>query len=798
MKILIVDGHSIAYRAYHALIKTNLTAPDRKTPTAMITGFIKMLFSVQNKIMPEKIFAVFDAGGKNFRHALLPEYKANRKPLDDNFKIQLPILQDLLKFLGYPVISVQGVEADDLIASLVSQAEKNSHEVFILSSDKDLFQLLARGVVMMRPIKHGVSEAEIYDTEKFLAEYNFLPEFMADYLALTGDSSDNIKGVDGIGEKTAQQIISEMNTIENTFEKVDALPERVKRKIEKTTLEDVLQVRELTKLKYDFIDDKTFNECLTFKADLVKAKTLALKLGLNTLIKQIDPENKITPEIENKSADKNIRVHKVESSDEKIVLPELVLVDYKKELENNNERVKNYDPQKIFDLHTAYYLLHPDTAYLEFDNFIEDLKDDENFDEAITDEAKWLTEVINKYSGLTDVMRKIDVPLIPVLVEMQNHGIKIDRQKFTELQNNLTSRIDEIEFLITKEAGKRINLQSPQQVSWLLFEKLNFKGDKMTKSKKFYSTDESVLKRLASLKMNAIPDLMLEHRELTTMLNYFVMPFQDLADKNNILRTVFEPAKTGTGRLSSRDPNLQNIPTSGKWANDLKAALVPVNEGNTFISADYSQIELRVLAFLSGEEKLLDAFKSGRDIHTETAAQVFDISPDFVDKDMRRTAKMINYGLLYGMKEFGLAERLNISREQAKEIMQKYFCAFPKIEAYTKNSIAKSKSHGYTQTYYGRIRPIDEIPATGSAINRALINSPVQGTAADIARKAMLEYSRVGEGLFLQVHDSLICECPESKADECKNLLAEVMKNITNGEITLEVNLKAGKSLAYV
>ena len=295
------------------------------------------------------------------------------------------------------------------------------------------------------------------------------------------------------------------------------------------------------------------------------------------------------------------------------------------------------------------------------------------------------------------------------------------------------------------------------------------------------------------------PRILLEYRELSKMLTGFVVPLMKAGGDNCIIRTTFEPAITGTGRLSSRDPNLQNIPAFGEWAAKIKEGLLPVQEGNIFVGADYSQIELRVFAYLSGEERLLEAFSKGRDIHAETASWVFGIIPDFVTPELRRTAKMINFGLLYGMTEFGLADRLGVPRAEAKDIMHKYFAALPGLKGFLEETIAGAKERGYTRTLAGRIRPVGEIPARGPALDRALINSPIQGTAADVARRAMIAVERAAPGkMFLQVHDSIVCECREDEADDVSEMLRDVMKS-AGGEIdNLEVEIKRGKSLADV
>ncbi len=782
MKILIVDGHSLAHRAFHA-INIKLNAPDG-TPTGMITGFFNMLFKVCDEFKPDYKLIAFDAGGKNFRHEIYTEYKSTRKPLDDDIKIQLPILQELLKFWGCYVLSVPNVEADDIIGSAAKIIKNSGHEVAVLSSDKDLLQILDDEIIMIRPTINGISQAEIYDQKKFISEYGFKSNLMADYLALTGDKSDNIPGVKGIGEVGAKKLISEFGSIENIYNSLDKVQKNLRSKLEKFTLNDVLEIKKLTQLNLNVLDEKKFlHELFNAESDLNKFIELASGLRLNRVLKKINPEFELQ--------DNFTEYH----HEYKLKYPaqKIITCDLKNELLRN----PNLNINDVFDLRTAYYLLHPDVAGKKFDDVNNNIKNSNEPGNLLLKTAARLNNEIDNFKDLRNVMEKIDKPILPILNKMASHGIKINMQHFKNLNIELEARVKEIETTIINLTGLRININSPQQVSWLLFEKLNYVPS--VKKGKSFSTEANVLEKLTEYP-NDVPSLILEHRELSKMLNSFVIPFMKYADENNIIHPNFEASSTGTGRLSCHDPNLQTIPAAGKWAEKIKAGLIPVEPENIFISADYSQIELRVLAFLSGEKKLIEAFKNNTDVHTETASWVFGVSSEFVTQELRRTAKMINFGLLYGMKSFGLAERLNISRAEAKTIIEKYFKAFPGINEFIKNIVMEAKTKGYTQTFSGRIRPVNEIPAKGLALDRALINSPVQGTAADIARIAMINFSgsKFSDGLFLQVHDSLICECSRENVNEAGEILSDVMKDVYSKKIPLEVVIKSGESLADV
>ena len=783
---LIVDGHSLAHRGFHAL-NVNLTAPDG-TPTAMILGFMNMLYKVQDELMPDCSVIVFDAPGKTFRHELLKDYKADRKPLADDLRIQLPILQELLRLSGFRVVIREGVEADDVAASIARLVQSEGHEAVILSSDKDLLQVLGDGIRIMRPVKNGISGAEIYDAKSFVREYGFMPSSMPDYLAMIGDKADNIKGIPGIGEKGAQKILAQYPTLEAVYSSLGQFTKSTRSKLEAFGLDAAVWKRDnITRLKDDIFagDTEFLNWCLNSEPDLEGAETLALRLGLTRVLKRLGSTKSPLP--------REFYPHGNFAPPE----CDIITQDYKAELRASPLEFMNAG--KIWDLRTAYYLLHPDEAAANFPIIINAINHSENPGKALDDLAGNIEAGILSYEGLHEVMTDIDLPLIPVLNMMEDHGVRVDTEKFEALQSELEARILELEGRLIDLTGVRINLNSASQVSWLLFERLSFTPLTKTKGKTSYSTDAAVLEKLAKSPNGEVPSLILEHRELSKMLTGFVIPFQKSADKNGIIHTTFEPAMTGTGRLSSRDPNLQNLPAFGEWAGKIKAALIPVNPENVFVSADYSQVELRVLAYLSGEERLIEAFAKGRDIHTETASWVFGTAPELVTPEMRRAAKMVNFGLLYGMGSFGLSERLGVGRSEAKDIMARYFEALPGIQGYIDGMVEAAKSRGYARTLAGRIRPVKEIPAKSSGLDRALINTPIQGTAADISRRALVEFAASGTAeLFLQVHDSLVCECPANEAEEVSQNLRMIMVK-SGGEIShLEAEAKTGKSLAGV
>ncbi|MCR5347463.1 MAG: DNA polymerase I [Fretibacterium sp.] len=813
-KILIIDGHGLAYRAFYAVPPLN--APDG-TPTNAITGFMNMLSRAEEDLLPHPrgaedrlcCVAVFDAPGPTFRHALLPQYKATRKPSPDEFKRQIPLLHELLRKMGYPVLvggTTEGesgtlqVEADDVIGSLALCAVRAGHEAVILSSDKDLQQVLGDGVTMLRPLKSGVSAAVSYNAAGFEAEYGFPPSSVPDYLALLGDAADNVPGVAGVGQKTAMQLISNYQTLEVLFGSLDELKPAARRKLE-AGREDAFRSRGLIRLKLDVPVD--LDACLTFQPDLAAARELAVRLGLSKLAKRLGENH---PASGPDRPRKEVRVALSRPA-------RLLTADAKALLKQGKLSGSGGEPlPPLWDFHTAHYLLHPDTSAREFPSLLPEefvgvgavMSDDPAADPTVVSLWNDLDAEIESHEGLRAVMEDIDLPLLPVLDRMERWGVRLEQEHFVSLQGELEKRISDISGEIAEQAGLEINLNSPQQVAGLLFEKLGFTPETRTKGKTGYSTSASVLEHLARLPGGEVPGLILEHRELSKMLSGFVVPLQQAAGTDGVIHTTFEAALTGTGRLSSRDPNLQNIPTFGHWADRIKEGLIPVRPGDVFVAADYSQIELRVLAHLSQEPRLLEAFRRGRDIHRETASWVFSVDPEFVTPELRRVAKMINFGLLYGMSSFGLAERLDMPRAEAAGIVKRYFDALPGVQSFLKGIVAEARNAGFTRTLAGRIRPLEEITAQGrGGLDRVLVNTPIQGTAADIARRAMVDFDRAfaEDGdvhLFLQVHDSLVCECPPERLEDVGRSLREIMMGAARLSLPLEVELKTGSSLAEV
>ncbi|MDR1378680.1 MAG: DNA polymerase I [Synergistaceae bacterium] len=878
-KILIVDGHGLAFRAFYAV--PILNAPDG-TPTNAILGFINMLTKVENDVTPYACVVVFDAPGPTFRHELYKDYKAQRKPTPEEFKPQVPLLKKLLTLLGYSVVMESGVEADDVIASMALAVARDGQEAVIVTSDKDLFQVLGPGVRILRPQK-SITTLKTYDEMVFTEEFGFPPSSMPEYLALRGDASDNVPGVPGIGEKSALRLIGESHTLERLFESLEVAPKSAVDKKLAAGKESAFQSRELIRLKLDLPMSRVAPKS---PPNLEDALVLCKRLGLAKLLDKLQKLSERTLGFSEEASEKTepnkkefgeargIEKTRVESVEEMplekvdfksllnavelaVLLShsgkyppdpgavELQLADAqghyalvqglelgsdfgarlagKKLFVNDYKELaaclgpRQFESCEIWDLKTAHYLLHPDKpSHALKDLYPQVFPESPEIPKAplLWRAARDLNREIRRHEGLFELMERIDLPLIPVLVEMERGGIRLFPKIFMELQRELEGRRAAIENEIGAAAGEEINLNSPKQVAWLLFERLELPRGAKTKGKTGFSTSASVLEDLAELGLpySQVPRLMLEHRELSKMLSGFVVPLQKAANLGGgVVRTTFEAAFTGTGRLSSRDPNLQNLPAFGNWSRRLKEGLIPESPDRVFVAADYSQVELRVLAHFSGEERLQEVFrKGGRDIHRETASWVFATPPEDVTPELRRVAKMINFGLLYGMSAFGLADRLGIARGEAKGIIARYFAALPGVARYLEESAAAAQVRGHTQTLFGRIRPINEAMegvrdknGDKNGLKRVAVNTPIQGTAADIARKAMIDFDQRFAGdkevrLFLQIHDSLVCECPAGRAGEVGEALAQVMTSVVSLNVPLEVELKTGRSLADV
>lgn len=831
-KILLVDGHGLAFRGFYALPEMN--APDG-TPTNAVLGFMNMLLKAEAEWEPDSIVLFFDPSGPTARDAIFSDYKGSRRPTPEDFKVQMPLILELSSALGYNIVIRDGVEADDMIAACAVSAADAGMEAIMFTADKDLLQVLRGGITMARPTK-GVTEFKMYDAASFTAEYGFEPSAMADYLALVGDAADNIPGVPGIGDKTARALLREYRSIDGIYENISSLAKGAQAKLTagrslaemsmKLVLPQPVDASEIDLLSQRVIDAaraaeicgrlglKKLSDRLGLPANMA-AHTSKIKIEIRPCsevpFSELLSSDRIFTAFSNDICmiDEQGRIARTGFSEVKQCLQrgiELVLADYRAWC----SKYPDIDLFRhlVFDVECAHYFYHPDARSHRIAE-LADIAPQNGGSEACAQIAQLYAEFSSKEHGddMMRVMHDIDLPMIPVLMSLQREGIAVDICALRELRTDLESEIDRLRLEICDAAGREINLNSPKQLGELLFERLHLPAVKKTKTG--YSTDAAVLEELARLPepLCIIPRRMLEYRECTKMLSGFVEPFikHAIEQPDSRVRSTFLHDATGTGRLASRDPNVQNIPAFGIWAERFRGAMRP-RDGHIFVSADYSQIELRVLAHLSGEERLISAFARGGDIHSETASWVFGVEAGEVTPEQRRSAKIVNFGLIYGMSAHGLSQRMGMSMAGASQFIEKYFSVLPRVRAYLTESVASARSLGFTRSIFGRIRPLSE--ASGgkgrAAEDRIAINAPIQSAASDIAKIAMIKFHDLlssrysGTSIVLQVHDSIVCETEAANADEIESELVRTMESIDVLSVPLKAEPKRGASLASI
>lgn len=841
--MLLIDGHGLAFRGFYALPQ-DLAASDG-TPTNAILGFVNMLMKALEEWPSDGVGIFFDPKGPTKRREEFEEYKSNRKPAPESFKTQLPIIMELCATMGLSVFTRSGVEADDCIVSTAAECARENCHVTILSADKDLFQVINNDIEVIRPSR-GVTDFGIYDEESFREKYGFEPPLMADYLALVGDSADNIPGVPGIGDKTARDLVGKYGALESIYENIESVAKARRKKLEDN--------RDLAFRCRDLVvpqptEPVSLSELEIKEPDSKKLFAMCERLGLKKLRARFADGADNSSEIATRETQINAQeatLDAILAEDELAIAPtsdngEFVLASRKgtfsildisapenaekfriwagkgtlflygcRELMTRYPNLPLTDYERIRDLEAANYLLHPDRCGKK------------GIERAIgmpLPEGKELSlslfSLYDKFMpglvshGLDKIMNAIDLPLSGTLAKMSRTGIHVDAEMLTALEDELIAEIAAAEDEITVHAGERINLASPKQVSKLLFETLMLPPIK--KNKSGFSTDASVLEELSKLPepMCDVPKLILAYREKSKVQTGFVQPFLKLAHEGNgIIHSTFDHLATGTGRLASRDPNVQNMPVFGDLADRFRACFTPRKDGFTFVAADYSQIELRVLADITGEEKLITTFRDGGDIHAETASWVFCLPREDITPEQRRFAKVVNFGLIYGMSAFGLAQRLGVTRPTAARMVEKYFAALPKVHEYMEESAKNAKERGYTVSLFGRIRPLAEVSTIegrgNNPLGRIAINTPLQSTAADIAKLALIRFDAELEKKFpramivLQVHDSIVCECPCEEADAVENLLVSTMESVQILKVPLKAQPKRGTSLRDV
>jgi len=853
-KLVLIDGNALLYRAFYALPPlTN----SKGMPTGAAYGFTRMLIKIFREERPDYLACAFDKGRKTFRHKRWQEYKITRPKMPEELASQIPLVKKILKGFGVPILEDEEYEADDLLASLAKEGKKKGLRVEILTGDKDIFQIVSSSIYVLRPQK-GITYTQLFDEKKIKEELGISPSQVVDFLALAGDTSDNIPGVPGIGPVTAKKLIQKFKDLENLLKNLDKVPPRQREILSKHQQQarlskELATIMSSVPLKIKFEELKVREpekEVLlsVFKELEFKGLIKELNLSLPEVFSQ-EPEykeisssedfQKLILRLEEEpfvleiEKDKGIKgmafCFKDEASyylpleqggiKKELIMGKLVPILKSHQIKKTGHNLKEValalkrigaDLDGLeFDTGIATYLLNPLTSRY----FLEDLALD-YLGVSIQGRSHPAerARLIGKLSGtlekelkkenLWSLFSKVEMPLVKVLVRMQERGVKVDRTVLEDFLKEIEKKRRDLEEEIFEEVGQRFNLNSSKQLGEILFGRLNLPPVKKTKTG--YSTDEEVLEVLSLIRPSVRK--ILEYRKLSKLESTYIRPLPNLINpKTGRIHTSFNQTVTATGRLSSSRPNLQNIPIRDELGKRLRKAFI-AEDGYLLLSADYSQIELRILAHLSGDPNLKDAFLKGEDIHRQTAAEIFGVLPLQVSPQMRRQAKVVNFGIVYGISPYGLSRDLGISEKDAEDYIKRYFERYPRVKEYIEKTIEEARERQYVTTLMGRKRYLPGILSSKKKerefAERTAINTPVQGGAADLIKLAMVNLHRrfeeenLGAYIILQIHDELLFEVPEKEVDKTRKIVKEEMEKAMKLSVPLVVQTKVGKNWA--
>ena len=861
-KVLLVDGMSILFRSFYA-IPPNMTAPDG-THTNAVYGFLSILNKEIEEDRPDFLAVAFDLPAPTFRHKMYSEYKGTRKPAPDEFKEQVPVIKSLLGQMGIRIVSAEGWEADDVLGTLAAQAAGSGYGVRILSGDRDLLQTVTDSVEVVIPkTKGGHTVYERYTPAEVMGTYGVTPQGFIELKALMGDASDNVPGLPGVGEKTAQKILAQFGTIENAHAHADEVRPPKAAASMRDDYDALLLSRVLVTIRTDAPVEFDADGFRMGDIYTPEAYGTFKRLGFKSMLGHFRevPAQPEKPEQESEESDdpekipgmfagKDIGVSAVfgggvfygacvcsaeksvflsrrpgEDAVRRILTDTIVTASSAAAIDAKSLQkwLRTDVSSSLTDCTVAAYLLNPLKSDWNSEsiasgflgesipsredvlgktlNMLTDVSDISRFAAAEARTALRSAPVLIgslEESGMLPLFRETEMPLTYVLAAMENNGICASREKLKEYSDKLGARIDGLVAEIYAEAGQEFNINSPKQLGTVLFEKMGIQGFKKTKTG--YSTAEEVLEKLA-------PDYpivahVLEYRSCAKLKSTYADALPDFIRKDGRIHTNFNQTVTATGRLSSSEPNLQNIPMREEMGRRIRKCFYP-SEGCVFVDADYSQVELRILAHMSGDENLIGAYRSSKDIHRTTASQIFHVPFEEVTPQMRSNAKAVNFGIVYGISSFGLSQGLSISRKEAKEFIDLYFATYPGIKNFLDGLIASAKEKGYAESLYGRRRPIPELKSANFAQRsfgeRAAMNSPIQGTAADIMKRAMNRVFRrlareiPDARMVLQIHDEILVECREADADRAAEILQTEMAAAADLRVRLETDCHVGK-----
>ena len=870
-KFVLIDGHSILNRAFYGVpIFTN----SEGLHTNAVFGFLNIMFKIIDSKQPDYMAVAFDVHQPTFRHEMFKDYKGTRKPMMEELREQVPVIKELLQKMNITTVELPGYEADDVIGTLSKKGEKAGMEVDVISGDRDLLQLASDHITICIPkTKKGQTTVEEYNTEGVRKLYKVTPTEFIDVKALMGDSSDNIPGVPGIGEKGATAIISQFGSIENAYDHADEISNTRNRNALLNNYEMAQMSKTLATINIQSPVEVTPEQCklediytedalemikrLEFKSMIQRFGSVTSTNDCEGGFKYINNPFDADPIFEQAKNADNVGIFIYRNKDnfgvslcfnndnvyyigkEGFVTEDYIiekvrdLVNAKAKLtilniKENNDILENDDSESIFDISIAAYLLNPLQNTYDYDDiareylgmnvpafdeiFPKTKKSETPSDEIPENILKYacynayvaykakdaLTEKL-KETEMLDIYNNVEIPLTYALYDMEQAGIMVAGDKLKEYGERLKTGIDALEKDIFAEAGHEFNINSPKQLGEILFGEMQLPGGKKTKTG--YSTSASVLEKLE-------PDYpfvskILEYRQLTKLKSTYADGLAVYIGEDNRIHGKFNQTITATGRISSTEPNLQNIPVRMPLGREIRKVFIP-KEGCVFIDADYSQIELRILAHMSDDKNLIDAYNHSKDIHAATASLVFHVPLEEVTKEQRSNAKAVNFGIVYGISSFGLSNDLSISRKEAEQYIKDYFISYPGIKNYLDNSVKEAKEKGYSVTMFGRRRPIPEL-TSGNFMqrqfgDRVAMNSPIQGSAADIMKIAMINVAKelkekdLKSKIVLQVHDELLIEAYENEVEQVKDILKRNMEQAAHLNVPLDVDVQVGNN----
>lgn len=832
--LAVIDGKSIFYRGYYAM--PDLSLPDG-TPTGGVYGFASIAIELIKKLEPDYVAVAWDKPKTNIRkrREIYPEYKAGRKPAPPDFYAQVPILMELLDAFGWPFYELDDYEADDILGTFAKQATAKGVETYLLTSDLDALQLIGP-MTKVYAIKNGLSNIEEFDIPAFEHKYGIKVSQFLDLKSLKGDSSDNLPGVPGVGEKTAIQLLQQYDNLDNIYANIDEIKPTIAKKL--IAGKDLAYMsKEVGKIWTDAPVELDWGVADVEDTNLAKVAEILDRLQFRSLKNRLPGYMKTEGEPVKHSPDvapltvvdwpDTLTVEgpvfveffdgrlwvSLRSGEVCVATPEdipdsfwtvvslttVVSYDIKALLHLLSEVGVKVKLDAIYDLKQASFLIDP----LRRDRTIAGLTMLETTDRptmmaGLRQVYESQQKQLDNLPKVRDIAYNYDFPLSKLLFKMERRGVKLDVKKLAQLSRELGDEYKKLEQEIYNSVGVEFNIASPTQLSEILFTKLQLPTTGIKKGKKGYSTGQAELDKLRG--QHPIIELIERTRELAKLKNTYVDALPKLVDDNFRVHTTFNQDVAATGRLSSTNPNLQNIPIRSEQGRKIRQAFV-AEEGNVLVSADYSQFELRLAAALAGDDELIEDFNNSVDIHTKTASEVYGIPLEGVSKDQRRAAKVINFGVLYGMSPHGLSVATGMSVADAKAFIDKYFTLRAPIRAFIDEVVKKARTDGYVETYYGRRRPTPDIHSSNyvvrTAAERAAANMPIQGTEADLMKRAMLRVEeRLGDAGWqvLQIHDSILIECPEDKSDTITSMLVDVMENIAPElPVRLDVDVHVGK-----